>query len=84
MKLKSRRVVRAYVDRPRKMMPVPPSAVATNCGPWGSLRYMDRMGPSAKPSKPVMANTTPRPLAELAVRGSTSHMSAKAIPTETR
>ena len=79
-KLKSRRVVRAYPDSPRKITPVPPRAVATVWGPFGRDRYRVRIGPRAKPSNPVIAKTTPIPDVEFAVLGKTNHIRAKAAP----
>ena len=42
------------------------------------------MGPSPKPSKPVKANTTPIPAAELAVRGRTNHTNNNAATEQAK
>ncbi len=43
-----------------------------------------RVGPRPRPSSPVIPNTTPRPAAELAVRGSTNQISSNAPPRLSR
>ena len=72
IKLKSLLVLTAYAESPRKIPAVPPSAVATICGPLANDRYRPTIGPVPNPSKPVTRKITPRPDIEFAVRGNTN------------
>ena len=45
---------------------------------------MERIGPSPKPSSPVIPNTTQSPLAERAARGSANQMRTRAPPAQSR
>ena len=51
---------------------MPPSAVPTTCAPLARDKYTLMIGPRPKPSSPVTKKMTPKPDAELAVRGSTN------------